>query len=78
MTWPALLVIVACEGLVGTTPSYTGTVEVTEVEVASAIPGRITSIAFDEGDRIEEGALVFELDPEGLQAERKVREAAVE
>jgi len=76
MTWPALLVFVACNG--GTTHSYTGTVEVTEVEVASSIPGRISSIAFDEGDRVEKGALVFELDPESLQAERKVRGAAIE
>ncbi len=78
MKWPVLLVLAACEGLVGTTPSYTGTVEVTEVEVASAIPGRIVRIEFDEGDRVEKGALVFELDPESLQAERKVREAAIE
>jgi len=75
MIWPLLL---ACEGLVGTTPSYTGTVEVTEVELASSIPGRIVRIEFDEGDKVEAGALAFEIDPEALLAERKVREASIE
>ncbi len=58
-------------------PSYTGTIEVTEVEVASEIPGRILRIQFDEGGEVAEGDLVFELDAKTLQAEREVRVAAV-
>jgi len=74
----ALLWLVACDGFGASTPAYTGTIEVTEVGVAAAMPGRITSIAFDEGQQVEAGALVFELDVAALEAERDVRAASVD
>ena len=76
---PVLLTLLAACGSLGSeAPSYTGTIEVTEIEVASEIPGRIASIAFDQGDRVEKGAVVFEIDGEGLEAERAVRTAAID
>ena len=78
LVWFALPLLVACAGLNGNTDAYTGTIEVTEVEVASAIPGRLTAIHFDQGDRVEAGALAFAIDPEPLLAERALRVAAVD
>ena len=78
LVWFALPLLVACAGLNGNTDAYTGTIEVTEVEVASAIPGRLTAIHFDQGDRVEAGALAFAIAPEPLLAERALRVAAVD
>lgn len=73
-----LSLLVACDSLSTTAPAYTGTIEVTEVEVSSSIPGRIVSIAFDQGDRVEKDALVFVLDGETLAAQRQVQTAAID
>lgn len=78
MTWLTLSLFTACAGLSSVDASYTGTIEITEVEVSSAIPGRLVSIGPQEGDRVVKGAPVFELDAEAVAAERQVRAAAVE
>lgn len=75
--WLALPLLVACNGN-GDDGAYTGTIEITEIEVASSIPGRLTAIHFDEGDRVDEGALAFTLDRDPLDAERALRVAAVD
>lgn len=59
-------------------PAYTGTIEVTEIEVASVLAGRITEVRFDEGERVAQGDLVFVLDAEPIEAERDVRAATVD
>lgn len=53
------------------------TVEGTEVDVVARIPDRIQSIAVDEGDRIEAGAVVVELECKEPRAAFAQAEAAV-
>ncbi len=74
MIWLTLL---ACN-FGGSTPTYTGTIEVTEVEVSSAIPGRLVEVLPHEGERVSAGDLVFRLDAVMLEAEREVRAAAID
>jgi HlyD family secretion protein len=74
----ALTLLVGCGGFSSPVAGYTGTIEVTEVELASAIPGRITTIAFDDGDRVDAGALAFEIDREALDAERRLRSTSID
>jgi HlyD family secretion protein len=60
----------------GTTSSparASGYVEATEVRVAPQVGGRITEVAFAEGDRVEKGALLARLDT--ADAELAVRRA---
>lgn len=59
-------------------PTYTGTVEVTEIDVAGTIPGRLAEVAVREGDRVPAGALLFRVETEATQMELEAREAAVE
>lgn len=42
----------------------TGNIEMTEVQVAFEIPGRIAELSLEEGDRVAQGSLVARLDPE--------------
>lgn len=70
--------LAACDGLRATPSPYTGTIEVTEVEVSAAIPGRLVDIRFEEGDTVALGDLAFVLDGEKAEAEVAVLEAAVE
>jgi HlyD family secretion protein len=47
------------------TVSATGSVEpVTQVKISAEIPGRITQLYVKEGDRVENGQLLVELDPQ--------------
>jgi len=41
------------------------------VELRSEVPGRITAINFDEGSRVEKGALLMKIDDRELQAQLK-------
>lgn len=49
-------------------PQYHGYVEADYVYVAPASPGRISAIWVDEADRVEKGALLYELDDQQYQA----------
>jgi HlyD family secretion protein len=40
-----------------------GNVDIREVELAFRVPGRLTKMQFDEGDAVEQGQLVAEIDP---------------
>lgn len=53
-----------------------GTVEVREIRLASKIPGRILRLHVAEGERVEAGQLVFELDSPELTAKLAQAEAA--
>ncbi len=77
MTALFLVALLACAGGDQRPDTYTGTVEVTEVEVAPLLSGRLQTIAVERGDRVEEGQLLFELDPAMIQLERAVREGQV-
>ncbi len=77
MTSLFLIALLACAGGEQRPDTYTGTVEVTEVEVAPVLSGRLTSIAVERGDSIEVGQLLFELDPSMIELERVVREGQI-
>lgn len=47
-----------------------GTIEVTEVEIASKIAGRIVTLPFDEGDTVKTGDLLIKLAYQELDAQR--------
>ncbi|MCB9690273.1 MAG: HlyD family efflux transporter periplasmic adaptor subunit [Alphaproteobacteria bacterium] len=72
------LLLAAC-GVVGGDPAgYTGTIEVTEVEVASTLGGRIAEVLPKEGDAVKVGDPLVRLDADMLQAELALRAAGVE
>lgn len=47
-----------------------GVIEVTEIEVASKIAGRIVSLPFDEGEEVTQGSLLAKLAYEELSAQK--------
>lgn len=47
-----------------------GTIEVTEIEIAPKIAGRIAEIPFNEGDPVKEGDLLVKLEYEELNAQK--------
>jgi HlyD family secretion protein len=65
----AALLLVACQnGNRGANPS--GSLEATEVDVVSAIPGRIASIRAELGERVNAGDTLVALDTEVLRLQR--------
>jgi len=49
--------------------SGSGTVEVTEIEIGSKIPGRVERMRVDEGEQIDSGRVLIELDHKELDAQ---------
>jgi HlyD family secretion protein len=74
----AVLSLFACSRFESKPEGYTGTVEVTEMEVASSVAGRIAKIQFDEGQAVNAGDLVFVLDVTTLEIQRDLAAAALE
>jgi HlyD family secretion protein len=72
------LSLLACSRFESKPAGYTGTVEVTEIEVSSSVAGRIANIAFDEGQTVNAGDLVFVLDVTTLEIQRDMAAAALE
>ncbi|MFD2264674.1 efflux RND transporter periplasmic adaptor subunit [Lacibacterium aquatile] len=74
----ALPVLVA-QAEVGAQPieiSAIGSVQASEtVQVRSRVDGTILEVHFKEGDRVNEGDLLFTIDPRGIQADLKQAEA---
>jgi HlyD family secretion protein len=54
-----------------------GTIEAEIVAITSEVGGRITAFHADEGDEVKPGALLVELDPAALQAQRDQQQAAL-
>lgn len=54
-----------------------GTVEVTEVQIAPQIEGRIIGLSLDEGDFVSQGQLVCHLSLDGLDSDIRAQEAAL-
>lgn len=54
-----------------------GTVDANEVVVSSRIPGRIESLAVDEGDQVHAGELIATIQSNDLEAARNAAEATV-
>jgi len=55
-----------------------GNVDIREVDLAFRVPGRLTQMAFEEGDRVEEGALLARLDDEPYRQEAASAAARVD
>jgi HlyD family secretion protein len=53
-----------------------GTIEVTEVEVSSKIMGKVLKINVDEGDKVDTGQVLIELDHRELDAQKAQSQAA--
>jgi HlyD family secretion protein len=77
MTALFLIALLACNGGEQRPDTYTGTVEVTEVEVAPILAGRIVSIDVQRGAQVEAGQQLFELDTSLTELERAVREGQI-
>ncbi len=73
---PLLATLLAC-GLGGGTEAYTGTIEVTEVEAAATVAGRLVQVVPREGDAVHRGDLLFQVDPTRIEAEVALREAGL-
>ncbi len=79
MTLPFLLhALLACGGAAEGPPTYTGTIEVTEVDVAPLVPGRLLEVRVHEGDAVRAGDVVFMIDTQTTLVERDARVAQVE
>ena len=52
-----------------------GTVDIRQVNLAFKVPGRIETLAFDEGDRVRAGDLLASLEPQDYQNEIALAEA---
>lgn len=57
--------------------SGNGRLEATEVDVASKSPGRLLSVRVREGDAVEKGQVLAEMDVEDLKAEFRAAEAGI-
>jgi len=55
-----------------------GTVEAVEVHIAPELSGRVAAVMVKEGDTVQAGDVLFRLDDEVLQAQRRQAEAAVQ
>src|SRR5512133_1256492 len=55
-----------------------GTIESEEVNVASEVPGRITQLLVDEGDRVQEGQLLARIDDSTLQLQFRMASTEAE
>jgi len=76
---PLLLhALLACGGADEALPTYTGTVEITEVDVAPVVPGRLLEVRAREGDAVRAGDVLFTIDTQTTLVEREARAAQVE
>ncbi len=78
MTILLLTALLACSSGDDKPPTYTGTVEVTEVEIAPLLPGRLVSIEAQRGERVAAGDLLFTLDTAITELERTARAGAID
>lgn len=65
------------EGEHGTLTLY-GNVDVRQVNLSFRVPGRVTQMPFEEGDLVQKGTLVGELDPQPYLDQVRQAEAALE
>jgi len=56
-------------------PEFMGYIENTQVNITTRIPGKIVTIAVDEGDTVKENQVVTELDKRELLANKQAMEA---
>ena len=58
--------------------SLSGTIEAEEITVAAEVSGRVVTLAVDEGDRVEVGQVLVQLDATALNDQRDQAQAAVD
>jgi HlyD family secretion protein len=74
---PVLIAAAGCGGGARGALTVSGTAEVTEVRVASVLPGRLVLVPLQEGQPVKKGDVVFVLDTADLIARREVADAVV-
>ena len=57
--------------------SGSGTIEVTEIEIGSKIAGRVERVAVDEGEEVDSGRVLLELDHKELDAQSAQAKASI-
>jgi multidrug resistance efflux pump len=69
-TLATFALVLGCNGSRNETAiTATGTIEVTESDVASTIPGRVVEVLVEEGDHVEKGLVVARLDASKLKVQ---------
>lgn len=58
--------------------AFSGNLELTQVDIAFKIPGRILSLETDEGRTVEVGDVLARLDPEQVESQRRQAESKVQ
>lgn len=79
--WASLLAGYGCNGLARDHKRVlriSGNIEMTEVEVAFRISGRLAERLVDEGDRVRKGQVVARLDSSELERQKEQAEAALQ
>src|SRR4051812_48271002 len=71
------VVLAGCTGGARGALTVSGTAEVTEVRVASVLPGRLALVPLQEGQPVKKGDVIFVLDTADLIARREVADAVV-
>ncbi len=64
------MLVASCSGRGAGPVTGSGTIEVTEYDVASKIPGRIAWLGVDEGDRVDRGEVIVRLTTRDLTAQK--------
>lgn len=72
-----LFLTVGC-GSEAETPSYTGTVEATQVDVGAEIGGRIETVAVEEGEQVTAGQILVKLDTTNLALQLDQAQSALD
>jgi HlyD family secretion protein len=72
--WTHMMAAQTPEGLA----SANGRIEVTRVDIASKLPGRVAEIRVNEGDAVKKGELIAQLDTAELRAQLAGAKAAVQ
>ncbi len=72
-----VLLAVSCSNKNANRVTGSGTIEVTEYDVASKIPGRIGWLAVDEGDAVNQGEVLVRLTTRELTAEKDRAQAGL-
>ena len=69
--------VISCSKKNANLVTGSGTIEVTEYDVASKIPGRISWLGVDEGDQVNEGQIIVKLTTRELTAEKNRAQASL-
>jgi HlyD family secretion protein len=73
----SIFFVISCSKKNANLVTGSGTIEVTEYDVASKIPGRIGWLGVDEGDQVNEGQIIVKLTTRELTAEKNRAQASL-